>query len=149
MNGHVSTSSKISTSPRPVGSQTPPNAQPVEEAVNFTVEEQSINLVEEKTANGNGVANGGSQFKSFGGASGGIARRPQSQYKRQVTVTGKGAMRCRLFHCRMAPTPLEFLERQINEWLDDNEIEAKNVTQTIGMMEGKTSEPHLIMSVWY
>ena len=41
------------------------------------------------------------------------------------------------------------MEQQINEWIDGNQIEIKAVTQVVGVMEGKTPEPNVIITVWY
>ena len=70
-------------------------------------------------------------------------------FGRKPTMTGQGAVRCRVFHSRVAPNPLAYMEEQINDWLDKNEIEVKAVNQVIGVMEGKTPEPNVIITVWY
>lgn len=71
------------------------------------------------------------------------------EYSRPVNLTGQGATRCRLFHCRVSMGPLEHLQESINEWLDTEELEVKNVQSFIGVMEGKTPEPNMIVMVWY
>ena len=39
---------------------------------------------------------------------------------------------------------------QINEWLDDNDdVAVKFATTTIGMFEGKHTEPNMITTVFY
>ena len=70
-------------------------------------------------------------------------------FKRKLNVTGQGATRCRLFHCRIALAPLEHMEHSINEWLDSEEIEIKHVGHIVGTMEGKSPEPNLVVMVWY
>ncbi len=69
--------------------------------------------------------------------------------KRPLNVTGQGATRCRVFHSKIAVASLEVMEHQINEWLDGDEIEIKQVHQTIGTMQGKIKEENLIVTVWY
>jgi len=64
-------------------------------------------------------------------------------------VTGQGATRCRIFHSKIAAAPLENMEQAINEWLDSEKIEVKNVGHVIGTMEGKRPEPNVIVMVWY
>jgi hypothetical protein len=71
------------------------------------------------------------------------------EYKRQVNLNGTGATRCRIFHARIAEAPLGHMQNTINEWLDANEIEVKQVGHLIGIMEGKTPEPNLLTVVWY
>jgi hypothetical protein len=70
-------------------------------------------------------------------------------FKRRVNINGTGAIRCRIFHARIAEAPLGHMQNTINEWLDANEIEVKHVGHLIGIMEGKTPEPNLIAMVWY
>ena len=73
----------------------------------------------------------------------------KTEFRRTLNVTGKGATRCRLFHSRIAVAPLEHLEQQVNEWLDSEDIEIKHVGQSVGIMEGKTAKPNLVVMVWY
>ena len=94
-----------------------------------------------------GAERGKSKVRALG------ARSPldvgEREYKRDLNVTGQGATRCRLFHSRIALAPLEHMEKTINEWIDDNEIEVKNVGHVIGVMMGKTREENLFVMVWY
>ena len=71
------------------------------------------------------------------------------EFKRPVNLDGHGATRCRIWRSKIAEDSLLNMETLINEWLDENDIEIKHVNQTIGMMEGKRSEPNLIVIVWY
>ena len=70
-------------------------------------------------------------------------------FTRTPTLTGAGAVRCRVWYSRIAVAPLQYMEQQINEWLDANQIEVKSVTQVVGVMEGKSPEPNVIVTVWY
>jgi len=71
-------------------------------------------------------------------------------FARPLNKTGTGATRCRLFHCRIALAPLEHMQTSINEWLDSDEnLEVKHVGHLIGIMEGKSPEPNLIVMAWY
>ena len=72
-----------------------------------------------------------------------------TQFKRPLNITGTGATRCRIFHSKISPVPMEYLEKLINEWIDNSDIEVKFVHQAVGMLEGKRAEPALIVSVWY
>lgn len=70
-------------------------------------------------------------------------------YARQLNVNGTGATRCRVFHCRIAEAPIERMQGIINEWLDSEQIEVKQVGHLIGTLEGKNPGPNLIAMVWY
>ena len=73
----------------------------------------------------------------------------KDQFQRPLNINGQGATRCRLFHCKISDGPLEHLESTINEWLDGEEIEVKHVSQVVGTLEGKRSEPNLLITIWY
>lgn len=92
----------------------------------------------------------GSGVRAIGAAA---ARGPglnvKSAFKRPLNVTGQGATRCRIFRTRIAAAALEFMETQINQWLDSENIEVKEVGHLVGTMEGKTPEPNIVVMVWY
>ncbi|MCD6304590.1 MAG: hypothetical protein J7M21_06475 [Planctomycetes bacterium] len=71
------------------------------------------------------------------------------EFKRPLNADGSGATRCRIFHSKIAVPSLEFMEEQINDWLDGADIEVKHVGHLIGTMEGKRPEPNLLVIVWY
>jgi len=73
----------------------------------------------------------------------------KADYKRQLNVTGAGATRCRVFHTKVSAAAIEMMQKQINDWLDSEEIEIKHVAQTMGIMKGKTDEENVIITVWY
>jgi hypothetical protein len=54
-----------------------------------------------------------------------------------------------VFRSRIAAAALDFMENQVNQWLDSEKIEIKHVGHVIGVMEGKTPEPNVIVMVWY
>ncbi|HUT56782.1 MAG TPA: hypothetical protein VNA25_02780 [Phycisphaerae bacterium] len=89
----------------------------------------------------------GRKVRAIGGDHG-LAARTES-YKRPLNVTGQGAIRCKLFHSKIAPPSLEYMQDQINQWLDSEEAEVKMASQVIGIMEGKTPVPNLIVTIWY
>jgi len=88
------------------------------------------------------------EVKAFG-AGHNVPHKTDSQYKRKLNLTGQGATRCKVYFSKIAPPSLEFMENQINHWLDSEQIEVKQVSQVIGVMEGKTPQPNLIVLVWY
>lgn len=71
------------------------------------------------------------------------------QFKRTPAVSGQGAVRCRVFHSKIAVSSMDYMQNQINEWLDNDNIEVKHVGHVIGTLEGKTPEPNVIVMVWY
>jgi len=72
------------------------------------------------------------------------------KYKRSLDPNSVGASRCRTFHCRISQGAVDFLNDQINEWLDENkDITVKFSNTVIGMFEGKHTEPNLILTVFY
>ena len=74
----------------------------------------------------------------------------RSTLKRATNLTGQGATRVRTFHTKLTDGAFAFLDNQINEWVDENQdVEVKFCNTTIGVVEGKRSEPHIIMTVWY
>ena len=73
-----------------------------------------------------------------------------AKYKRSLSPNVAGATRCRTFHCKLSEAAVEFMNNQINEWLDHNDkIVIKFSNSTIGNFEGKHTEPNLIVTVFY
>ena len=88
---------------------------------------------------------GGSQIKTFGTKS-----RHEDKWDRTPNVTGPGTIHTKVFHAKLREDALEYLETQINEWLDKHpEYEVKHVTSSIGELKTKTmSEPAMFITVW-
>lgn len=79
----------------------------------------------------------------------GGAGRGDDHWVRKPVATGTGAMHVKSFHCKLTGESLEFLDRQINEWLDAHpNYEVKFVSSTVGEWLGKLKEPNLILQVW-
>ena len=73
-----------------------------------------------------------------------------SRFKRRLQPGIAGATRCRTFHAKLSEGALDFMTNQINEWLDNNdEVAIKFVSSSIGMFEGKHTEPNLILTMFY
>jgi len=104
-------------------------------------EEEAISLVESEGEEGQAAT-----VRAFGARG---PKRAERELKRALNVTGQGATRCRVFHSKIAEAALEFMQNQINGWLDGEEIEVKHVGHVIGTMEGKTPVPNLLVLVWY
>ena len=89
---------------------------------------------------------GTSQIKAFGKDH----LRKEHKWNRKPVKTGVGACRVKLFHSRLSPNAMEYMEDSINEWLDENpDIEVKFSESTVGVVEGKKSEAHILITVWY
>jgi len=91
------------------------------------------------------------RITSFGsGPSGIVGSAAQHDYRRQLLTGSPNATRCKTFHCKLADGPIVFLNEQINDWVDaHDDIEIKFATSTIGVIEGKHVDPHLIITVFY
>jgi len=88
-----------------------------------------------------------SKIKAIGGS--GISQR-KVDWKRKAVINGTGATRVRSFHGRLSAQGLEYLDNQVNEWLDNHpEAEVKFVTSNVGIFEGKIREPALVLNLWY
>jgi len=79
----------------------------------------------------------------------GLRKAQEVTLNRPLNITGQGATRCRIFYCRIAVEALENMQSRINEWIDNDEIEIKHVSQELAIMEGKTPRPNLVVTVWY
>ena len=54
------------------------------------------------------------------------------------------------FFTKLHVGSIVFLDEQINNWLKDNpDIVIKRTNATTGMIVGKTTEPNIIVTVWY
>lgn len=85
------------------------------------------------------------QIRAFGEKQG----RHEDAWSRSPNVTGNGAIHCKSFNAKLRTDALEYMDQQINEWLDAHpQYEVKFVTSSVGEMKGKTTEPTLILTVW-
>lgn len=87
------------------------------------------------------------KIRAFEQKLGGVAH--EENWNRTPNITGTGAIHVKSFHCKLTGDSLEFLDMQINEWLDAHpQYEVKQVTTSVGDWSGKTREPALIVNVW-
>ncbi len=107
-----------------------------------------LSLADESGDSGPISGQSSTKIQAFGSHAAGVAAQ-QRRYKRTPNLTGAGAVRCRLFHSKVTVAALDYMIEQINEWLDENEIDVKYVSQVVGTMEGKSPEPNVIVTVWY
>ncbi len=74
----------------------------------------------------------------------------QHKFKRHLQHNECGAIRCRIFHAKLNDGALQFVQDQINDWIDQNpEVDIKHLNPNVGVVEGKSSEPHLIITLFY
>jgi hypothetical protein len=137
--------------PRP---PVPPPKKPVEDEPIALVEESEQFTMEPQSPGESGVV---TSIRPSGAAAGSAVRAIKSalemdkrtQYKRKAVNTGQGAIRCRVFHCKIAESSIQHMESQINSWLDDEDVDVKHVGHVVGAMEGKHTEPNIIVLIWY
>lgn len=99
------------------------------------------------TAGGEGGQPAASKIRAFEQRLGGGQH--AESWKRPTNLTGTGATHVKSFHCKLSSDAIEFLDRQINEWLDAHpDYEVKQVTSSVGEWQGKIKEPALIVQVW-
>ncbi|MDP6636305.1 MAG: hypothetical protein QGG42_15500 [Phycisphaerae bacterium] len=70
-------------------------------------------------------------------------------FSRPMQQSGTGATRCRIFRSKISVPAVESLEEHINDWLDSDDIDVKEVGHLIGTMHGKSDEDNIIVLVWY
>ena len=92
-----------------------------------------------------------SRIHSASAATLGVSRGwDDSKYTRTVDPASIAATRCRTFHSKLTEAALEFMDDQINDWLDKHDhVHVKFATSTIGIFEGKHAEPNLILTMFY
>lgn len=119
---------------------TPFNDEPIE----LDADEPAIEVTPEPVAPTE-TAQTSSKITTFG-----ARQHHEDRWDRTPNVNGTGAIHCKVFHCKLREDALDFLEQQINEWLDKHpEYEVKQVTSSVGELKTKTmSEPAMFITVW-
>ncbi len=86
-------------------------------------------------------------IQTFGG---GVAAAAEHEWRRPLLRESRNATRCRTFHCKLTDASFVHLNEQINAWADaHDDLEIKFALNTIGVIEGKHADPHLIVTVFY
>ena len=81
---------------------------------------------------------------------GGSSAAAAHKFKRHLQHNERGAIRCRIFHAKLNDGALHFMQDQINDWIDENpEVDIKHLSTNVGVVEGKSSEPHLVITLFY
>ncbi len=84
------------------------------------------------------------------GSFGATASATTHKFKRHLHHNERGAIRCRIFHAKLNEGALKFMQDQINDWIDDNpDVDIKHMGTNVGVVEGKSAEPHLVVTVFY
>jgi len=93
---------------------------------------------------------GSPKIQAFEQRLGAVRGAAEDRWKRSPNVTGKGAIHCKSFHCKLNNEALEFMDQQINDWLDAHpQFEVKLVNTTVGEWAGKQGrEPNMVVQVW-
>jgi len=90
-----------------------------------------------------------SKIKAFGNEAAAHAG-SANKYKRTPHVTGYGACRVRSFLGKISGPGMEYMDNNINLWLDAHpDVEVKFVTTTIGPTDGKSNDTSIVMNLWY
>ena len=118
--------------------------EPEEEPIRIEDDDEPIGLVGGTSIGG---PEGGLGLRTMGG--GAVETHKEFEHNRPLNADGSGATRFKLFHSKIALSPLQNMEKTINEWIDGDKIEIKHVGHIIGTMEGKRPEANLLVMVWY
>ena len=68
----------------------------------------------------------------------------------ETPVSSEKIKGMKTFFAKMHSGALTYLEEQITNWLKDNpDIVIKNTNVTVGEVQGKTTEPNIVIVIWY
>lgn len=110
------------------------------------VADQTLSLVSEEEASSSGP----SKIRSLAAGSAFADAHSTADFKRPLAGLNEPATRCRTFHGKLTQPGLAHMDDQINEWLDSNpDLYIKTCASTVGIFEGKSKEPHLLVTMFY
>jgi hypothetical protein len=98
------------------------------------------------------VSKPSASIRAFGAGVGttGTAATAEREWRRSLLSDSRNARRCRTFHCKLTDGSFTHLNDQINEWVDtQDDVEIKFALSNVGVVEGKHTDPHLIITVFY
>jgi hypothetical protein len=79
-----------------------------------------------------------------------VEKRPVEQKPAEKTAGGERITGVKTFFTRLHAGAIEFLDGQITKWLKDNpDISVKQTNTTVGEIQGKKTEPNIIITIWY
>ncbi len=74
-----------------------------------------------------------------------IAEKPAEKVVSSDRITG-----VKTFFTKLHVGSMDFLDEQITNWLSDNPgIKIKRTNTVTGLVRGKTTEPNIIITIWY
>jgi hypothetical protein len=81
---------------------------------------------------------------------GAMAPKGEDGWARATTASGAGASHVKSFHCKLQGESIEYMDEQINKWLEAHpDYEVKFATTSIGEFAGKMGkEICMIVNVW-
>ncbi len=110
------------------------------------VTDQTLSLVSEEEV----PSSGHSKIRTFARGDAFADAHAETDFKRPLAGMNEPATRCRTFHGKLTQPGLAHMDEQINEWLDSHpELYIKTCASTVGMFEGKSKEPHLLVTMFY
>lgn len=96
------------------------------------------------------MSGGSGQIHSFAESSTLAGGHKDFGFVRPLAPHNAPATRCRTFHGKLTAAGLAHMDEQINEWIDAHpEVFVKSSNSTVGVFEGKSKEPHLLVTVFY
>jgi hypothetical protein len=76
---------------------------------------------------------------------GAAAKKPAEKINSAERITG-----VKTFFTKLHPGAIDFLDEQITKWLKDNPaISIKRTNTVTGEIQGKKTEPNIVITVWY
>ncbi|MFQ5411353.1 MAG: hypothetical protein ACE5EC_03620 [Phycisphaerae bacterium] len=81
---------------------------------------------------------------------GALSGEHKDTFKRPLMAHDEPATRVRTFHGKLTEAGLAHMDDLINEWIDSHpDLFIKSSSSTVGIFEGKTKEPHLLVTLFY
>lgn len=108
--------------------------------------DEPLSLVSEEEV----PASGSSKIRTFVRGDSFADAHAGENFNRPLAGMNEPATRCRTFHGKLTQPGLAHMDDQINEWLDSHpDLYIKSCASTVGIFEGKTKEPHLLVTMFY
>jgi len=108
--------------------------------------DETLSLVSEDEV----PTHGSTEIHSFAEGSTLAGTHKESDFKRPLSGLNEPATRCRTFHGKLTEAGLAHMDELINEWLDSHpDIYIKTSASSVGVFEGKSKEPHLLVTMFY
>ncbi|MFQ5501709.1 MAG: hypothetical protein ACE5EQ_05335 [Phycisphaerae bacterium] len=109
------------------------------------IADETLSLVSEAEA----PVTGTSKIRSFE-RDGALSSAHRDSFNRQLMAHDEPATRVRTFHGKLTEAGLAHMDDLINEWIDAHpDVFIKSSNSTVGTFEGKTKEPHLLVTLFY